>query len=107
LAGRKSRNKGLRVERLFAALHEEAGLRAERVPLSGSAGGSFTGDLIVEARYRAECKSRAKGSGFSTIADWLDGNDFLFLKADRQAPLVVMPWHRYLELMGGKPDVDG
>ena len=40
LTAKGRRQKGLRVEREIVALHIAMGVNAERVPLSGSAGGS-------------------------------------------------------------------
>ena len=41
--GSKERNKGLRVEREIVQKLKDVGIPAERVPLSGAAGGSYTG----------------------------------------------------------------
>jgi Holliday junction resolvase len=41
----RSRDKGNRIEREMVHRHLDNGIFAERVPLSGSAGGSFSGDL--------------------------------------------------------------
>ena len=91
--GRASREKGSRVERLIVArLQEEAGLAAERIPLSGSAGGRFSGDVSVPLLgrdHRVEVKCRARG--FQQLYAWLDGNDFLIIKQDHAEPLVVVP----------------
>jgi|HubBroStandDraft_6_1064221.scaffolds.fasta_scaffold575656_3 hypothetical protein len=65
---------------------------AERVPLSGSAGGSYLGDLTVPVIGRdlvVEAKSRAKD--FSQIYSWLEGRDILIIKADRHDALAVLP----------------
>ena len=81
------------------ALHREAGIEAERVPLSGAAGGSFAGDVIVAGAMRAEVKARANGEGFATLERWLGSSDLLFLRRDRAAPLVLMPWGTYRRLL--------
>jgi Holliday junction resolvase len=90
--GKKSRDKGNRVERaLVAALHLH-GFAAERVPLSGAARGRFGGDVSVPllgADRRVEVKARA--NGFGRLYGWLSGADLLVLKADRKEPLVVIP----------------
>lgn len=104
--GKASRNKGQRIERELVHLHVAAGIPAERVPLSGAAGGSFTGDLRIAGTLRAEVKARGDGSGFVTLERWLGEQDVLFLKRDRQPPLVCMPWATYLALMqaaAGRP----
>lgn len=93
-AGR--RRKGSAFERAVVALHRELGTPAERVPLSGAAGGSYTGDVKIgplgseKATFTAECKARGKGGGFKLIERWLGGKHLLYLKRDRQPPLVVM-----------------
>jgi len=90
--GRRSRDKGNRVERAIVKAIQLAGFGAERVPLSGSAGGSYTGDLTVPLLGRdlvVEVKSRR--DGFRELYAWLDGRDVLMLKADRREVLVVLP----------------
>lgn len=42
---RASRDKGARAEREIVHRHRELGVHAERVPLSGAAGGRFIGDV--------------------------------------------------------------
>lgn len=97
--GKFSRDKGARMERSCVAILQAAGLAAERIPLSGAAGGSFCGDLTVpilgtDARF--ECKSRA--SGFKFLYENLGENFGLIVKQDRCDPLVVMPLQRFAEL---------
>lgn len=87
------------MEREIVHLHRDAGLPAERVPLSGAAGGGFSGDVIIDGDLRAEVKARAHGEGFKTLERWLGDNHFLFLRRDRSTPIVVMPWDVYLKLM--------
>ena len=90
--GRRSRDKGNRVERAIVRALQEHGLGAERVPLSGSAGGSYVGDLTVPllgVDRVVEVKCRAHG--FTQLYDWLDSRDILVVKADRRQPLVVIP----------------
>jgi len=86
MSGKFSRSKGLRAERGIVAALNEAGLEACRVPLSGSAGGRFSGDIIFK----------------------LGDNDFLVVKADRERPLAVVPLAVLLEIIediriGGQP----
>lgn len=90
--GRKSRDKGNRAERAHVRLLQENGFGAERVPLSGSAGGSYLGDLtvpILGADRVVEVKVRA--DGFRELYRWLEQRDILIIKADRREPLVVLP----------------
>jgi hypothetical protein len=68
------------------------GFAAERVPLSGAAGGSYLGDLTVPvlgADRVVEVKCRA--NGFRELYAWLIDREILVVKADRREPLVVLP----------------
>jgi hypothetical protein len=103
--GKPSRDKGARRERQLVLLHTEAGIHAERVPLSGAARYRGNGaDIDIYARGRdaapivAEVKARGGGEGFRTLERWLGENDALFLWRDRAAPLVVVPMAVWLEL---------
>ena len=90
--GKPSRDKGQRTERSVVHLLQECGLAAERIPLSGSAGGSFSGDITCPGfgkDHRLEVKCRA--NGFKEIYGWLEGVDGLVLKADRKPLLLVIP----------------
>jgi len=89
--GKAPRQKGDRWERECVNLLRDNGVGAERVPLSGAAGGSFTADVEVFIRMglkKFECKSRARG--FTQLYTWLDKKYGLFLKDDRREGLVVM-----------------
>lgn len=96
--GRMSRDKGGRIEREIVHLHKGIGVHAERVPLSGAAGGRFSGDVDVypfgadSPPLVSEVKARANGAGFKTLEGWLGDNDLMFLRRDKAAPLVVLPW---------------
>jgi hypothetical protein len=90
--GRRSRDKGNRGERALVRFLQGHGFAAERVPLSGSAGGSYLGDVtvpILGVDRVAEVKVR--GSGFRQIYDWLAGRDMLIVRAHRRDPLVILP----------------
>jgi hypothetical protein len=92
MAGKASRDKGNRAERAIVKYLLEHGLAAERVPLSGSAGGSYQGDMtvpIIGRRRVVEVKARAKG--FRQLYDWLVDRDILIVRADRSELLVVLP----------------
>jgi hypothetical protein len=97
----KSKLKGTRIENLIVKLHETNGLRCRRVPLSGSLGGDFSGDLDIgpKLQFKGEVKSRKTGSGFKTISNWLGENDFLFLHENYKSPMIVMTWDTYQEMM--------
>lgn len=103
---KSSRRKGNRVESLIVSMHQDAGVVARKVPLSGAMPG-YPGDVIVADHFRCEVKARKNGAGFAVIERWLDGNDMLFLKRDRQKPIVVMDWDTYVQfitLHGDRPD---
>jgi Holliday junction resolvase len=89
---RASRQKGNRLERAIVRLFQERGFGAERLPLSGSAGGSYRGDIsipLLGVDRIVECKARA--NGFRELYARLDGRDALIVRADRRKPLVVAP----------------
>ncbi len=91
MGGKKSRDKGARGERHLVNFLQDHGFAAERVPLSGAAGGSFKGDVSVPiggADRRLEVKVRA--DGFREIYGWLAENYALVIKADRRDTLVVL-----------------
>jgi Holliday junction resolvase len=90
--GKSPRQKGDRFERAIVRLLQDNGIGAERVPLSGSAGGSYLGDLTCPAigrDLRVEAKSRA--NGFRELYAWLVDRDVLVLRADRCGALAVLP----------------
>jgi hypothetical protein len=92
MSGRRSRSKGLRGERAIVHMLQERGRAAERVPLSGAAGGRYTGDIsvpVLGVDRILEVKVRA--NGFRELYSWLAENYALVVKADRQRPLLVIP----------------
>jgi hypothetical protein len=103
--GRRSREKGNRTERALVRFFQDRGFGAERVPLSGAAGGSYLGDLTVPllgADRLVEVKARA--DGFRELYRWLADRDILIVKADRREPLVVIPLARAAKSKkGGTP----
>ena len=95
--GSKERAKGLRVEREIVHRFKDAGVDAERVPLSGAAGGSYSGDVSF-GDWVAEVKARKDGAGFKKIEEWLGDNDCLILKKNNADPMVVLPWDQFIKL---------
>ena len=90
--GRASRDKGNRFERAIIRLLQDQGLAAERVPLSGAAGGSYLGDLTVPVIGRdLVVEAKARANGFASLYAWLEDLDLLIIKADRRDALVVLP----------------
>ncbi|MEQ9634626.1 MAG: hypothetical protein RLW68_00930 [Devosia marina] len=89
--GKPSRDKGQREERSIVHAFQDHGIGAERVPLSGSAGGSYVGDVSIPVMgedWVFEAKVRA--TGFSQIYDWLGSHKGLFIRRDRAPRLVVL-----------------
>lgn len=89
--GKASRDKGNRFERACVNALQAEGIGAERIPLSGAAGGSFVGDITVPVQgrdQRIECKKRARA--WSDLYRWIVGNYALFIARDRAETLVVM-----------------
>ncbi len=105
--GKFSRDKGARVERNIVHQLSGAGIIAERVPLSGSMGGSFTKDISVEVMGKRKAfEVKARADGFKEIYKWLKGAAGLFLKADRQHTLVVLrfdDWAELVRMAGAEP----
>jgi hypothetical protein len=91
-----SKRKGSGFEREVVHLLTSLGVKAERVPLSGAAGGSFTGDVDVLVRNdigtwnqkKLECKRRR--GGFKTLYGWLGSNYGLAFRDDNTEPLIVL-----------------
>jgi hypothetical protein len=97
--GRKSRDKGRRAERTIVSSLQDFGIAAERIPLSGAAGGKFKGDISVPIGgidRRLEVKTRK--DGFKQLYGWLPGNFGLVLKSDRKQPLVVLTIEEFIVL---------
>jgi hypothetical protein len=88
--GRTSRQKGDRAERVIVRLLQRHGFAAERVPLSGAARGRFGGDVSI-LLLGTDRRCEVRGGGFRQLYRWLDGADFLIVRADRREPLVVVP----------------
>ena len=97
--GRGARQKGDRLERTVVRLLQDVGFGAERIPLSGAAGGSFSGDVTTPLLGRdrvLECKSRA--NGFLKLYAWLENSDAVILKSDRKDALCVVRLRFALEV---------
>ena len=99
----KSKIRGYNHEISVRDKHTEAGIPCERVPLSGSMGGKYQGDLCIPSiehrEFILECKARRNGSGFKMIEQWIEDKDLLFMRRNNQEDLVVMPMNIYIKLM--------
>lgn len=92
--GRKPKRKGDDAEREFARL-----VGGRRVPLSGSAGGDWAGDVEWPGVGRGEIKRRK--DGFKQLYKWLGNKDFLAVRADKRGWLVILRLEEVMELTGG------
>lgn len=102
MSGRASKQKGDRAERAIVRYLQAQGFTAERVPLSGAAGGSYLGDLKVSllgVDRVAEVKHHA--NGFRQLYGWLENRDILIVRADRREPLVILPLKLASEIAKG------
>lgn len=105
--GKSQRDKGGRRERELVNFWKERGFKAARVPLSGAAGGDYTGDVDVhwfgpdDGPFVGEVKARGNGGGFKTITGWLGDNDFLVLHEDHKPRLYVVPERVMEQLLTG------
>lgn len=99
----KSKRRGYAVEKLLERKHRDAGIPCERVPLSGSIGGAYAGDLAIPSvsgrEFTIESKARKTGTGFKVLEGWMEDKDILMIKRNNQEPMVVMSWEIYEKLM--------
>jgi hypothetical protein len=101
MSGRRSRNKGARIEREIVRALQAKGFAASRVPLSGAVGGRFSGDVVLPLLGRDLCvEVKARADGFRELYSWLTSRDVLIVKADRQPPLVVVRLALVSEIAG-------
>jgi Holliday junction resolvase len=90
--GKSPRRKGDRAERAIVKFLQDRGFAAERVPLSGAAGGSYLGDITIPVlNVDRVAKVKCRADGFRELYKWLEARDLLIVRADRKEPLVVLP----------------
>jgi len=102
MSGLRSKRKGSGFEREVVRALQDRGLAAERVPLSGAVGGSYTDDItcpVLGVDWRFECKRRARG--FATIYSMLGNADGLFIRDDHERTLVVLPLDLFTAIAKG------
>jgi len=78
----KSKNKGSYHERWFLKLFESLGLKIKKQPLSGSLGGEYRGDLLLNLQDKdlfVEVKYRDK-STFPNVFNLLEDRDLALCK---------------------------
>ncbi len=101
--GRAQRNRGYRAEKRIEAKLARFGWR--RVPLSGAAGGSWSGDLRrikQDGKILNVTEVKHRESGWKTLRDWLaQGNaDWLVLdEGQHKEALFVIPESKLLVLL--------
>ena len=100
----KNRNKGSYHERWFVKWFTSQGFKAKRQPLSGSLGGEYSGDIILNIkgqRLVAEVKYRDK-SNFPNPFNVLDNRDIALYKRKTGKPntLVIMSGEQFVKLIG-------
>jgi len=99
--GRRPRRKGNLAERALVKFFQAKGFASERIPLSGSAGGRYSGDLTVPVIGRGlVVEVKVRKTGFSQLYRWLSNRDLLILKADRRPPIVALPLALAAEIAG-------
>lgn len=94
--GKSQRTKGATAERAVVNRLREAGIKADKVPLSG--GAHFRGeghDVTIHENVKAEVKIRK--ADFARIYAWLEDNDMLMIRRDRDQWLVVMRLEDWIE----------
>jgi hypothetical protein len=97
--GKAPREKGDRLERTLVRLFLERGIDACRMPLSGTLGERFAGDITVRFLGRdLRVEVKARKNGFARLYSALNGRVFAVVKSDRQSALVVLPVALCLEL---------
>jgi hypothetical protein len=88
MSGRRSRQKGSRVELAIVHALQEHGFVAEKTSRTGYAGSDLSMSLLgVDRRVEVKCR----GTGFRQLYKWLTDADLLIIKSDRAEPLVVIP----------------
>ena len=95
--GKAQKDKGYRGNNLRRVV-QDAGIERKRIPLSGASAITPSCDLLIgEDEHKGEVKLR--GNGFKSLYDWLAGNEFLFIKADKRPYLCVMALDSFIELL--------
>ena len=93
---RAARNKerGYELEREVVVAAQEAGLEATRVFGSGAfkneLGEEFAGDVLIEGKWRGECKRTKRGLALITKAFSQDDADFVCVRTDRAPRFYVL-----------------
>lgn len=101
--GKKSRDKGARGEREIVNILIGAGLKAKRTAPLQTYLKNEAPDILVETKNGAlKIEVKLRADGFKQLYQWLEGNDCLIVKADRQEPLIIQPLKNTLPLWVAK-----
>ncbi len=107
----KSKAKGTRAENEVVKLLGQAGIQAERIPLSGSLGGKYSGDVVIGSvdnpSARIEVKNRESIADY--LWEWLEQGkaDYLVVRKNHRSPLVVMSFDQWTALLNRSTDHSG
>jgi hypothetical protein len=88
MSGRRSRDKGARGERALVKFLQGHGLAAEKISRMYRRGADVSVPLLGLDR---EVEVKCRANGFRELYAWLEGRDFLVIRADRNQPLVIVP----------------
>lgn len=97
----KAKDKGRALENLIVKTLNDAGITSERIPLSGSLGGKYVGDVIIGSIDKRiatiECKFRQAIS--MQLWDWFaESDDYLVIKRNHKKPLILMDMDQFIKL---------
>jgi hypothetical protein len=95
MSGLKSRRKGMNEERAIVRLLQGNGFAAEKTSGMYKPGPDISMPLLGVDR-RVEVKVRA--NAFGNLYRWLEDRDFLVVRSDRKAPLIVVPLKLAVEI---------
>ena len=99
----KNKSKGSYHERKITEWLNKKGIKAKRVPLSGSLGGEWSGDihLTLDGRHVVGEVKYRDTSNFPSPFKVLEGRDIAFYKRRRGTPqtLVIMTGDQFKQLM--------
>jgi Holliday junction resolvase len=75
MSGRRSRNKGARIEREIVRALQGKGFAAARISLIGAVGGRFSGDVLFPLMGACDLcvEVKARADGFRELYSWLAG----------------------------------
>jgi Holliday junction resolvase len=87
MTGRRSRDKGARIEREIVRRLQERGFAAEKISAMYRPGADITVPLLGADR---DIEVKCRAHGFGQLYEWLTNRFALIVRADRCEPLVVL-----------------